>query len=192
MKIQLNQFVKPILFTLLGMAIALFLFKGCDSQQVQQVNLKPVYDTLKNHFVELNKMVAIHKKKAETYKLQADSLKLLKSKVYVKYFEKKELVLNETTDNLIVNLLNYCDSLNMVNSEIISKQDSEITELSQVAFKQDSQIQNLQTQIQLKDIDLLTEIDKTKFVKKELRRQKIKTWGVGILVAIGLGFALSR
>jgi hypothetical protein len=181
---QIMAFIKPILFTVLGVIIALFLFRGCNSPQFQQVNLQPIKDTLIKKFMQKDKEAILAHQKANEYKLIADSLTKLKSKVITRYVAlKNKAKIDYQKDTVINQIVANCDSLNDINSNIIFAKDSTIENLEKVVFAKDYQIENLKTQMQLNTAEFEAQKELIKSQNKNLKKQKFKTFLVGLIGA---------
>lgn len=139
-------------------------------------NVTANFDSLKNANVVLKTKAEISEIKANFYKGKCDSLKTAKSVILRRYAEKKEVI----HDTAFVEIVNYCDSLNLINDKIIEFQDTVIARISSSNSDLKLLVLNFEKQISISE-NKLKEIEKNH--KKEIRRQKIKTFLIGALGA---------
>ena len=192
MKIQLNQFVKPILFVTIGVVLTLFLFKGCDNPQMQQVNLQPIKDTLISKYKQLDKKENMFKQLAKESEMKVEVLKKQKNQLAFNYSKLKDkikvTVIHDTV--ILKEVVATCDSLNEMNNNIIYAKDTTIKAMNSLILLDGQKIDFLKTTLQIKDTELQSEIERTKFVQKELKKAKRKNILIGIVGAIGIGSAI--
>lgn len=101
----MNEATKYILFLITGIIIGLLLFNSCEQKEPIKPNVLKADSVVKIVYV---------------YKHKADSLNTVKTKILVKYKTIRDtVVLHYKDDTIIMNYVNYCDSLNNINDSII-------------------------------------------------------------------------
>lgn len=181
MNIQLTQFIKPVIFTLIGVVITLLFFRGCNSPQ-PQINLQPLKNTLIKNFMQKDKEAFLAQANANEYKSIADSLSKLKRKVITRYVELKNIA---PKDTIIMEIIASCDSLNEINNNIIFAKDSVIESLETVISIKNYQIENIKSQMQIGDLELKTQ-------RKSLKKQKLTTFIVAFIGASATAYLLTK
>lgn len=183
-----KEIIKPILFTIVGFVCALLLMNGCNDKPPKiEYNYKPFYDSLSKKYVALHFKNTINEIEINKQAKKVDSLNLIKMKFYPKYIEVKTIAKLDTN---CLGFIAYADSLENLNVEIIKQQDSAIVAYKASNDNKDAmiEIQNSQIAFNLAQIENQKQLAKLteKSHKKELRKQKAKTWIVGIIGASAL------
>lgn len=101
----MNQAFNYIIALFVGVVIGLLLFNSCEKKETVKPNILKADSVVKIVYV---------------YKHKADSLNAVKTKILVKYKTIRDtVVLHYKDDTIIMNYVNYCDSLNNINDSII-------------------------------------------------------------------------
>lgn len=186
----MNQYLKYFLIYTLGLITPLIFLSKCDKEVSADPNYLTKIDSLNKINKELVNNAKVTQLIAEAYKHKADSLQALKSKIYPKYLTKRDTVIKYyRNDTLITSYVAYCDSMINYSDSIIVAQDSAIRNFRTTIQFKDSIIINREALIVANISELQSEQENQKHLKKELRRQKVKTVIVGVIGTLTTGLS---
>lgn len=142
----MNQAFNYIIALFVGVVIGLLLFNSCEQKEPIKLNVLKADSVVKIVYV---------------YKHKADSLNTIKTKILVKYKTIRDtVVLHYKDDTIIMNYVNYCDSLNNINDSIIVTKNN-------IIKQQD-------TLVSIKDAIIHDNILELNTTKKEVKKAKRK------------------
>lgn len=162
----MNQAFNYIIALFVGVAIGLLLFNSCEQKEPIKTNVLKADSVVKIVYV---------------YKHKADSLSAVKTKILVKYKTIRDtVVLHYKDDNIIMNYVNYCDSLNNINDSIIVTKNNIIKQQDTLVSIKDAIIH-----------DNIIELNTTKKQVKKAKRKAVVTALVsGVIVGGVLWFKM--
>lgn len=160
----MSQAFNYIIALFVGVVIGLLLFNSCEKKEPIKPNVLKADSVVKIVYV---------------YKHKADSLSAVKTKVLVKYKTIRDtVVLHYKDDTIIMNYVNYCDSLNNINDSIIVVKNNIIKQQDTLVSIKDAIIH-----------DHILELNTTKKeVKKAKRKAVITALVSGVVVTTILFF----
>ncbi len=177
----LKELIKPLVYVIIGVILCLIFKYACNAEKTK---IEPKYNYFKQTIDSLKNLALNSDLKANQYKTKADSLSTLKPKIIIKYKVLRDSVLvYYGNDSLITGYVEYCDSLNELNTEIIKAKDS-------VIVNQDTRIDLDVKIIEANISEIESKQSEVKAVKKQLRKQRAKTILVGVIGALSLGTVL--
>lgn len=158
----MNQAYNYIIALFVGVVIGLLLFNSFEKKE-----------SIKPNALKADSVVKI----VYVYKHKADSLNTIKTKILVKYKTIRDtVVLHYKDDTIIMNYVNYCDSLNDINDSIIVTKNN-------IIKQQD-------TLVSIKDAIIHDNILELNTTKKEVKKAKRKAVITALVSGVIVGGAL--
>jgi hypothetical protein len=165
----------PIIIIIITLLIFNQIINKCSSDKAISTN---IIDSLKVKNIELENQIAVNNFNLKHLKSKSDSLLLVKQKVVVKYKSIKDTVIKYYhNDSIIMQYVDICDTMHQIQHKELVLKDSIINNLESTVLLKDFQLNN-------KDIEINEHIAVNKSLKKNLGKQRIKTFLVGL---IGVG-----